>query len=144
MICRQIARVSAGRHQSARSPPSTPPHASLAHANPSSYLSEWALLVQLLSHTAEKRFNVGSADKQSTKEAAAAFFDRLAELEVVCRQHPFSRQDPELRERIGTEVSDFVRQGYATFWSKAHSRGYDKYLRQTPDDLHRRVQNVFR
>ncbi|CAK9782304.1 hypothetical protein CC85DRAFT_325436 [Cutaneotrichosporon oleaginosum] len=109
-----------------------------------SYLSEWALLVQLLSHTAEKRFNVGSADKQSTKEAAASFFDRLTELEMVCRQHPFSRQDPELRERIGAEVSDFVRQGYASFWTKAHSKGYDKYLRQTPDELHRRVQNVFR
>lgn len=113
-------------------------------ADPSSYLSEWALLVQLLSHTAEKRFNVGSADKQSTKEAAASFFERLAELEAVCRQHPFSRQDPELRERIGTEVSDFVRQGYASFWTKAHSKGYDKYLRQTPDELHRRMQNVFR
>ncbi|BEI87205.1 hypothetical protein CcaverHIS002_0705510 [Cutaneotrichosporon cavernicola] len=109
-----------------------------------SYLSEWALLVQLLSHTAEKRFNVGSADKQSTKEAAASFFDRLAELEMVCRQHPLSRQDPELRERMGNEVADFVRQGYTGFWTKAHSKGYDKYLRQTPDELSRRVQNVFR
>ncbi|GMK59487.1 hypothetical protein CspeluHIS016_0800930 [Cutaneotrichosporon spelunceum] len=109
-----------------------------------SYLSEWALLVQLLSHTAEKRFNVGSADKQSTKEAAAAFFDRLAELETVCRQHPFSRQDSELRERIGNEVADFVRQGYSAFWTKAHSKRYDKYLRQTPDELYNRVQNVFR
>ncbi|BEJ18229.1 hypothetical protein CspHIS471_0705060 [Cutaneotrichosporon sp. HIS471] len=109
-----------------------------------SFLSEWALLVQLLSHTAEKRFNVGSADKQSTKEASASFFERLAELEMVCRQNPLSRQDPELRERVGNEVADFVRQGYAAFWTKAHSKGYDKYLRQNPDELYRRVQNVFR
>lgn len=88
-----------------------------------------------------------------------AFFDRLAELEVTCKQYPFSRQDPELGERVGQEVSDLVRQGYNTFWTKAHNKGYDKCewrlgvlsafaytsdLRQTPDELHRRVQALFR
>lgn len=90
------------------------------------YLTEFQALVQLLSHTAQTRFNVGSSDKQSTKEAAASFFDRVAELEATCKQYPFSRQDPELRERIGAEVGELVRAGYAAFWTKAHSRGYDK------------------
>lgn len=90
------------------------------------YLSEWVSLTQALQHTASARFNVGSSDKQSTKEAAASFFERLAELETTCRQHPLSRQDPDLRERVGSEVADLVGAAYKTFWTKAHAKGFDK------------------
>lgn len=119
----------------------------------SAYLGEWVSLTQALQHTAHSRFT--NSEKQSTKEAAASFFDRLAELETTCRQHPLSRQDPELRERVGAEVGDIVGGAYKTFWSKAHSKGFDKCksnrivqlttdLRQSPEDLTRRVQSVFR
>jgi hypothetical protein len=113
-------------------------------ADPRWYLSEWRRLVQLTSYPIETPLGNCSVE-QSTNKAAAAFFGLLARLEDVCRQHRFLSQNPKLRERIGTEVSDLVCQGYTLFWDKAHSRGYGKYLCQTtPDALHRRVQNVFR
>jgi hypothetical protein len=91
------------------------------------YTAEWKSLTQTLQHTAQSRFNVGAShDKQTTKEASTAFFDRLAELEQICRQYPLNRQDPDLRDRVGRDVEDLVRVAYATFWNKAHGKGFDK------------------
>jgi len=92
------------------------------------YTAEWKSLTQTLQHVAQSRFNVPgtSHDKQSTKEASAAFFDRLAEMEQLCRQYPLNRQDPDLRDRIGREVDELVKNSYTPFWNKAHSKGLDK------------------
>jgi hypothetical protein len=89
------------------------------------YATEWKVLPQALQHTAQSRFPGTSSDKQSTKEAAAAFFERLAEFEQTCRQFPLNRQDPEMRERVSREVESLVTNAYRPFYTKAHGK-HDK------------------
>lgn len=109
------------------------------------YLGEWQDLTKLLQHTAHARFGVGGpSEKQSTKEAAASFFERLAELETACKRYALNRADPDLRDRMAAEADDIVRTGYKAFWQKGHAKGFDKYLKGTPDDISRRVLAVFR
>ncbi|KAL1409715.1 exocyst complex component exo70 [Vanrija albida] len=107
------------------------------------YIGDWQALVQTLSIQAQSRFPGGSTDKQSAKESAAAFFEKLVDLEYTCRQHPLSRQDIDLRDRIGAEVTELVASAYQSFWAKAHGK-YDKYLKYSPEEIQRRVQAVFR
>ncbi|GFZ46609.1 hypothetical protein JCM24511_03829 [Saitozyma sp. JCM 24511] len=95
----------------------------------SAYLSEWTSLIGLLTPPTPSggRFSGGGGgDRQSLKDGATAFFDRLAELEGVGSGYPLSRQDPDLRDRIGREVEELVGRGYGGFWGRVQGRGVEK------------------
>ena len=93
-------------------------------------MAEWSTLTSVLTtSTSTPRFGVpvpGSSERAHLKEAATAFFDRLSELEGLCSEYPLSRQDPEMRDRIGREVEELVMQAYAGFLARCQGKGLDK------------------
>ncbi|WVQ78246.1 hypothetical protein IAT38_000329 [Cryptococcus sp. DSM 104549] len=115
------------------------------------YISEFTALTALLTapphsqHTAA-RFGVSvpTSERQTLKDASHAFFDKLQELEGLCAQFPLNRQDPEMRDSVAREVEGIVRGGYEGFAGRCQSKGAEKYLRGTADDVARRVQAIFR
>ncbi|KAL7423726.1 exocyst complex component exo70 [Cryptotrichosporon argae] len=112
-----------------------------------SYISEFTNLTSLLLPQQSSRFtpmHPTGGERQALKDAASAFFDRLAELEHVCMQYPLSRQDVEMRERVGGEVAEIVGGGYKLFWGRCQGKGLEKYLRSTPDEVIRRINTLFR
>ena len=94
------------------------------------YMAEWSTLTSLLTtSTSTPRFGVpvpGSSERAHLKESATAFFDRLSELEGLCAQYPLSRQDPEMRDRVGREVEELVMQAYSGFLARCQGKGLDK------------------
>lgn len=98
--------------------------------NSRQYLSEWTSLTSLLTPSnSTPRFGVsvpGSSERTHLKEAATAFFDRLTELEGVCSQFPLSRQDPEMRDRVGREVEEMVVGAYGVFVGRCSGKGLEK------------------
>ncbi|ORX34454.1 Cullin repeat-like-containing domain protein [Kockovaella imperatae] len=111
------------------------------------YLSEWQNLVALLSSSHTPRFGanpLASSERTHLKEGATAFFDRLAELERSCTENPLNRQDPDMRDRLGKEVEEIVLQGYRPYWTKAQGKGLEKYFKGTPEEIGRRVRQLFR
>ncbi|ORY27086.1 Cullin repeat-like-containing domain protein [Naematelia encephala] len=111
------------------------------------YLSEFSSLVSLLNpSTPSSRFNVpGTSSERSTlKEAAVTFFDKLDQMESLTSQNPLSRQDVDLRDRVGREAGDIVGRGWDGFWKRCEGKGLEKYLKGTPDDIQKRVTAMFR
>lgn len=68
----------------------------------------------------------GSSERNALKEAAIAFFDRLGELETLSAQGPLARGDPDMRDRVGKEAGDMVRDAYVAFGRRCEGKGMDK------------------
>ncbi|EIW68795.1 hypothetical protein M231_06865 [Tremella mesenterica] len=115
------------------------------------YMAEWTNLASLLTSppTSTPRFGmsvpgVSGSERNTLKESATLFFDRLSELEQVCTQYPLSRQDPDLRDRLASDVDEVVATAYRTFVTRCQGKQLDKYLRATPEEVSRRIYAVFR
>lgn len=92
----------------------------------SQYLSEWTILLSLLSTPQQSSRLALNPERGNLKEMASTFFDRLGEVENTTNQYPFARNDPDLRERILREVELMVNDGYGAFWTKAQGKGIEK------------------
>ena len=99
----------------------------------SAYLAEWTSLASLLtSSQSTPRFGVSvpltgnSTERAHLKEASTSFFDRLSELEGISSQYPLSRQDPEMRDRVGREVEELVAGAYGGFVGRCQGKGMEK------------------
>ncbi len=94
------------------------------------YLAEWTSLTSLLTtSTSTPRFGVpvpGTGERSHLKEAASGFFDRLSELEGLSSQYPLSRQDPEMRDRVGREIEELVAGAYGGFVGRCQGKGVEK------------------
>ncbi|XAO24207.1 hypothetical protein I312_103002 [Cryptococcus bacillisporus CA1280] len=114
------------------------------------FVSEFQSLTSLLisaPHSHSQRFAVPqlpTSERHNLKESSIAFFERLGELEGVVTRYPLNRQDPEMRDSVGKEVEGLVRKGYEAFATRCQSKGAEKYVRSSPDEVSRRVQNMFR
>ena len=93
-----------------------------------SFLAEFTALTSLLSsgHHSTPRFVPGGNERNALKEGATAFFDRLAELESLLKQYPLSRSEPDMRDRVGKEAGDVVRDGYRAFVRRCEEKGLEK------------------
>ncbi|KAK4687879.1 exocyst complex component 7, partial [Tremellales sp. Uapishka_1] len=113
------------------------------------YLSEWQALTTLLSpgNVSTPRFGVsvgGHSERQALKESAVAFLNRFTELEIICKQYPLARSDPDMRDRVGREVEDLVVGAWQAFNSRCAGKALEKYLTTSSEDLRRRLQGIFR
>ena len=115
-----------------KSRPGSPQFGSNIHRDYRQYLAEWIALTSLLTTSqSTPRFGVsvpgtGSSERTHLKEAATSFFDRLTELEGLSSQYPLSRQDPEMRDRVGKEAEDIVVQTYGAFIGRCQGKGLEK------------------
>lgn len=95
----------------------------------SALLAEFSSLVALLAPASSHhtpRFVPGGNERQQLKDGATAFFDRLAELESQLRANPLSRNEPDMRDRVGKEAGDIVRDGYRGFTRRCEGKGLEK------------------
>jgi hypothetical protein len=91
------------------------------------YLAEWTSLTSLLTPSGSSgRFVPGMNERQQLKDCATSFFDRLVELEAACTQWSLSRQDPDLRDRLGKDVGELVGGAYGAFWGRCQGKGVEK------------------
>lgn len=68
---------------------------------------------------------VGSGDKQNVKDSLGAFFGRYEELEAACKQHPLTRQDPTLREKLAAETRGLVTDALQSYANR-HQKHVEK------------------
>jgi hypothetical protein len=73
------------------------------------------------------RFGVGgNSERQQMKDSIAAFFERFDEMERLSRQHQISRQEAELRNRLGKEAMSIVVPSFAACCQRAQSKSLEK------------------
>jgi len=112
------------------------------------YLESWQSLADLLSDSAtsgsSSRFGsvVGGGDRQASKEGLTNFFSRFEEMEGISRHHQLSKQDPNLRDRLGLDVKNIVMNALNSFQSK-HTK-LERYMRMTPAEVEDRLTLLFR
>jgi exocyst complex protein 7 len=93
------------------------------------YMDVWQELLALLAEStntgAVARLTGASGDKQVVKDSLSNFFARLDELEALSRQHPLSRQDPDLRDRLSQDVRKLVTPAFSAYAAR-HAKRVEK------------------
>lgn len=93
------------------------------------YMDVWQELLGLLAEStntgAVARLTGASGDKQVVKDSLSNFFARLDELEALSRQHPLSRQDPDLRDRLSQDVRKLVAPAFSAYAAR-HAKRVEK------------------
>lgn len=93
------------------------------------YMEVWQELLALLAEStntgAVARLTGTSGDKQVVKDSLSNFFARLDELEALSRQHPLSRQDADLRDRLSQDVRRLVIPAFSAYAAR-HAKRVEK------------------
>jgi exocyst complex protein 7 len=110
------------------------------------YMDVWQELLGLLAESsntgAVARLTGASGDKQVVKDSLSNFFARLDELEALSRQHPLSRQDPDLRDRLSQDVRKLVTPAFSAYAAR-HAKRVEKCECRVPVPLTARISSHY-
>lgn len=89
-----------------------------------------------------------SNEKNAVKDRFAKFYDSLDDLERLHRAYPIAREDPQLRERLRSDVVRLVCPLYARFVAKHRagdfSKNPQKHIRMTEQEVEDRISSLFK
>ncbi|UZJ52730.1 hypothetical protein CBS101457_002050 [Exobasidium rhododendri] len=89
----------------------------------------------------------GGGERAAVKDRFAKFYDGLDDLERLHRAFPVAKDDPQLREKLRSEVIRMICPMYARFLAKHRasdfSKNPQKHIRMTEQDVEERLSNMF-